>query len=240
MEQPVLSNLTVQRRDIDSGDAITADEAIMEIGSDHIQLPELTSIPVADTNIRYTRLFWTLQDEIHDEDTVDVYYAGSPSLTAVCWYRRLNGDVSDAGVLDVLGLDPVGARPVGHVLEGSELSQSVVGGSAGAGRRFHTEPVGVTVRARPQASSLQFDHWHVIGDESGLHVDDLTLDAEPGVSALAIAVFRATGAGASAPGRQLEVGANRDNGPHHGFGHGLGAWFADRLRGSRRPHGRLE
>ena len=262
MQQPALSNLTVQRRDIDSGDAITADEAIMEIGSDHIQLPELASIAVADTNIRYTRLFWTLADEIHDADTVDVSYAGSPSLAAVCWYRRLKGGVSDAGVLDVFGLDLGAALPVGHVLEGSELSQSVVGGAAGAGRRFQTEPVGVTVRARPQITSqvpeipeipeigaasaeetprnrsLRFDHWRVIGDESGLHVDGLTLDAEPGVSALAIAVYRATGASASAPRRQFEVGANQEDGQHHG--HGLGAWIAGRLRGSRQSLGKPE
>ncbi len=98
MEQPALSNLTVQRRDIESGDAITADEAIMANGSDHIQLPELASIPVADTNIRYTRLFWTLQDEIHDEDTVDVSYAPSrPSARQPApgwrlpreWWRRI-------------------------------------------------------------------------------------------------------------------------------------------------------
>ncbi len=243
MEQPVLSNLTVQRRDIDSGDAITADEATMDIGSDHFELPEVASIPVADTNIRYTRLFWTLQNEIHDEDSVSVDNAGSPDLTAVCWYRRLKDGVFDDSVLDVFGMDLGALLPVGHVLEGSELAVS-----DGAGRRFHTEPVGVTVRARPQISSrdsafgtasseptvqrdsLRFDHWHVVGDDSGLRINDVTLDVEPGVSALAIAVYRATGAGASAPRRERAVDANQGNGQPHG----IAAWIAGRLRGSRR------
>lgn len=236
MEQPVLSNLTVQRRDIDSGDAITADEAISDAGSARIELPEVASIPVADTNIRYARLFWTLQDEIHHEQPVSVPDAGALNLTAVCWYRRLKDGVSDAGVLDVFGLDLGADRPLRHVLEGSEISQSLAGGSEDAGRRFHTEPVGVTVRALPKLTALRFDHWHVIGDEEGLRVSDLTLDVEPGVSALAVAVYRATGTGAALPRREFALGGNQDNSPHHG----LGAWIAGRLRGSRRAFGKAE
>lgn len=175
MEQPIHSELTVQRRDIDTGDAITADELIMDGdagGDDQAALPELASIPVEDTNIRYIRLFWTYAGEVRDEESVTV--AESRGLTAICWYRRLNGGVSEAGVLDVYGMEPNAAMSVGHVLEGSELSISAGVGSDAGARRFQTEPVGVTVRARRQLTahraSLRFDHWHVIGDASGVGV----------------------------------------------------------------------
>ena len=197
MEQPIHSELTVQRRDIDTGDAITADELIMDGdagGDDQAALPELASIPVEDTNIRYIRLFWTYAGEVRDEESVTV--AESRGLTAICWYRRLNGGVSEAGVLDVYGMEPNAAMSVGHVLEGSELSISAGVGSDAGARRFQTEPVGVTVRARRQLTahraSLRFDHWHVIGDASGLHINEVTLDVEPGVSALAVAVYKVT------------------------------------------------
>ena len=87
MEQPIHSELRVQRRDIDSGDAITADELIMDGdagGDDRVELPELAAIPVEDTNILYTRLFWTVRGEIREEASVTT--ANARGLTAICWY----------------------------------------------------------------------------------------------------------------------------------------------------------
>ena len=242
MEQPIHSELRVQRRDIDSGDAITADELIIDSdsgGDDQVALPELASIPVEDTNIRYTKLFWTVGGEVRNEESVTV--ANSRGLTAICWYRRLNGGISEAGVLDVYGIEPDAAISVGHVLEGSELSISEGSGSEARCRRFQTEPVGVTVRARRQLTahrvSLRFDHWHVIGDASGLHINEVTLDAEPGVSALAIAVYKVTER-ASQGHRDVESGDVSGVGATQH--HGLGAWIAGRLRGSRQTLGDRE
>ena len=235
-ELPIHSELRVQRRDIDTGDAITADELIMDGDGDQAELPELASIPVEDTNILYTRLFWTLGGEIRDEAPVTVM---SPSgLTAICWYRRLKGGVSEAGVLDVYGMEPDAAISVGHVLEGSELSISEGAGAEAWCRRFQTEPVGVTVRARrlltAHRASLRFDHWHVIGDAGGLNINEVTLDVEPGVSALAIAVYKVN---ERALLRHRDVESEDNIGSGVTQHHGLGAWIAGRLRGSRHAHG---
>ncbi len=235
-ELPTYSELRVQRRDIDTGEAITADELIIDSDGDQADLPELASIPIEDTNILYTRLFWTLGGEIRDEEPVTVM--GSRGLTAICWYRRLKGGVSEAGVLDVYGMEPDAAISVGHVLEGSELSISEGAGSEARCRRFQTEPVGVTVRARRQLTahrtSLRFDHWHVIGDAGGLNINEVTLDAEPGVSALAIAVYDVT---ERASEGHRDVESEDDSGVGVTQHHGLGAWIAGRLRGSRHAHG---
>lgn len=242
MEQPIHSELRVQRRDIDTGDAITADELIVDGGAGGdgpVALPELAAIPVEDTNILYTRLFWTVRGEVCDAESVTT--ANARGLTATCWYRRLNGGVSEAGVLDVYGMEPNAAIMVGHVLEGSELSISDGAGSETRCRRFQTEPVGVTVRARrhltAHRTALSFDHWHVIGDAGGLNINEVTLDVEPGVSALAIAVYKVTDR-ASLGQRDVEGGDVSGVGvAQH---HGLGAWIAGRLRGSRQVLGDRE